>query len=114
MPRVKRGTISNKHRRNVLKKAKGYRFGRSKKEVEAKVAIIKAGVNAYRDRRLKKRDRRALFQIQIGASAKLYDLSYSQFMGKLKKAGILLDRKILAQMAATEPAAFERLVTQVK
>lgn len=114
MPRVKRGTISNKRRRNVLSKAKGYRFGRSKKEIEAKVAIKKAGVNAYRDRRLKKRDARGLFQTRISAAVKEQGLSYSVFMGKLKKAGILLDRKVLSQMAAQEPAAFARLVAQVK
>ena len=114
MPRVKRGTISNQRRHSVLRRAKGYRFGRSKKEVEAKVAIIKAGVNAYRDRRLKKRNARGLFQTRIGAAAKLNGLSYSVLMGKMKKAGILLDRKVLSQMAAAEPATFARLVNQVK
>lgn len=114
MPRVKRGTISNKRRRNVLKKAKGYRFGRSKKEVEAKVALLKAGVNALRDRRLKKRDARGLFQTRIGTATKVEGMSYSVFMGKLKKAGILLDRKVLSQLAAEEPATFSRLLAQVK
>ena len=114
MPRVKRGTISNKRRKNVLKKAKGYRFGRSKKEVEAKVALLKAGVNAHRDRRLKKRDARGLFQIRISAAVRAEGMSYGVFMGKLKKAGILLDRKVLSQLAAQEPAAFSRLLAQVK
>lgn len=114
MPRVKRGTTSNKRRKNVLKKAKGYRFGRSTKEREAKVALIKAGVNAYRDRRLKKRDARGLFQTKIGAAAKAQGMSYSVFMGKLKKTGSLLDRKVLADLAQNEPQAFERLLAQVK
>lgn len=113
MPRVKRGTISNKRRQNVLKKAKGYRFGRSKKEIEAKVALIKAGVSAYRDRRLKKRDRRGLWQTKIGIAAKTHGLSYSQFIGKLTKTGIVLDRKILAELAANEPKTFERLIKQL-
>ncbi len=114
MPRVKRGTTSNKRRKNVLKKAKGYRFGRSTKEREAKVALIKAGVNSYRDRRLKKRTARGLFQIKISAAAKAHGMSYSVFMGKLKKTGSLLDRKVLADMAQNEPKAFERLLSQVK
>lgn len=114
MPRVKRGTTSNKRRKNVLKKAKGYRFGRSTKEREAKVALIKAGVNSYRDRRLKKRTARGLFQIKISAAAKTHGMSYSVFMGKLKKTGSLLDRKVLADMAQNEPKAFERLLAQVK
>ncbi len=113
MPRVKRGTISNKRRKSVLKKAKGYRFGRSKKEVEAKVALLKAGVNAFRDRRLKKRDARGLFQTRIGSATRLHGLSYSQFIGKLKKTGSLLDRKVLADLAMNEPAAFERLIKQL-
>lgn len=113
MARVKKGTIANKRRRNVLKKAKGYRFGRSTKEREAKVALRKAGASSYRDRRLKKRDRRGLWQTNISAALKEYGLSYSKFMGALKSKGSLLDRKVLAQMAADEPKAFARLVKQV-
>ncbi|MDO8183511.1 MAG: 50S ribosomal protein L20 [bacterium] len=113
MPRVKRGTTSNKHRKNVLKKAKGYRFGRSTKEREAKVALIKAGVSAYRDRRLKKRVNRGLFQIKISAATRAHGLSYSKFMDKLKKSGSLLDRKVLSQLAEAKPATFERLLKQL-
>lgn len=113
MPRVKRGTLSAKHRRNVLKKAKGYRFGRSKKETEAKVALRKAGANAYRHRRLKKRDQRGLWQTNLSAALQEYNLSYSKFIGNLKKKGITLDRKVLSQLAAEEPQAFARLVKQL-
>lgn len=114
MPRVKRGTISAKRRRNVLKKAKGYRFGRSTKEKEAKVALRKAGASAYRDRRNKKRTRRGEWQISIGAAVRPYDLSYSRFINLLKKAGIDLDRKVLSQLAQEEPQSFKRLVTSIK
>ncbi|HPI24814.1 MAG TPA: 50S ribosomal protein L20, partial [Candidatus Paceibacterota bacterium] len=84
MVRVKRGIISKKRRRNVLKKAKGYRFGRSTKEREAKVAITKAGVYSFTHRRDKKNDFRRLWNIKIGAALGEYDLSYSQFIGLLK------------------------------
>ncbi len=114
MSRVKRGTISAKHRRSVLKKVKGYRFGRSTKEREAKVAIIKAGVHAFAHRRDKKNDFRRLWQIKIGAAAVTHGLSYSKFMGALTKKGILLDRKILAHLAEKEPATFAAIVAEVK
>lgn len=114
MSRVKRGTISAKRRRNVLKKAKGYRFGRSTKEKEAKVALRKAGASAYRDRRNKKRTRRGEWQTNIGAATREHGLSYSRFIDLLKKAEIALDRKVLAQLAEEEPKSFERLVNSVK
>ena|SRR3989344_4330579 len=112
MPRVKRGIIAAKHRRRVLKDVKGYRFGRSKKEREAKTAILHAGAHAFRHRREKKRDRRALWQIQINAAVRALDskLSYSRFMNLLKKSKIELDRKILAQLAEHEPSTFKRIV----
>jgi len=114
MSRVKRGTIGTKRRRNVLKKAKGYRFGRSTKEKEAKVALRKAGVSAFRDRRNKKRTRRGEWQIQISAAVRPHGLSYSRFIDLLKKAEIGLDRKVLAQLANEEPTSFSRLVTTLK
>ncbi|MFH1170550.1 MAG: 50S ribosomal protein L20 [Candidatus Vogelbacteria bacterium] len=113
MPRVKRGTIAAKHRRRVLKDVKGYRFGRSKKEREAKTAILHAGAHAFRHRREKKRDARALWQIQINAAVRPLGLSYSRFMGLLKKSKIELDRKILSQLAEYEPATFKRIVESV-
>ena len=110
MTRVKRGTISNKRRRNVLKRTKGYQLGRSTKEREAKVATIKAGVNAFRDRRKKKGVFRGTWQIKIGAAVRPLGFSYSRFINALKTEGVALDRKVLAIMAEQEPAAFERLV----
>ena len=120
MPRVKRGTIAAKRRRRILKEAKGYRFGRSKKEREARTALLHAGTHAFRHRREKKREARGLWQIQINAAARLASLelgrsgplglSYSRFMGLLKKRKIDLDRKILAQLAEHEPATFKRIV----
>jgi large subunit ribosomal protein L20 len=114
MPRVKRGTISNKSRKNVLKKAKGYRFGRSTKEVEAKVAIRKAGVYAFAHRRDKKNDFRRLWNVRIGAAVKPLGLSYSRFINALKIKNVELDRKVLADMAKNNPETFAKIVETVK
>lgn len=114
MPRVKRGTISNKSRKNVLKKAKGYRFGRSTKEVEAKVAIRKAGVYAFAHRRDKKNDFRRLWNVRIGAAVKPLGLSYSKFINALKVKNVELDRKVLADMAKNNPETFAKIVETVK
>jgi large subunit ribosomal protein L20 len=114
MARVKRGTTALKRRRNVLKQVKGYRFGRSTKERMAKDAILHAGTHAFRHRRTKKRDYRNLWAIRINAGTREGGMSYSKFMGALKKAGIALDRKALAALAKDYPETFARLVTQVK
>ncbi len=103
-----------KRRRSVLKDAKGYRFGRSTKEREAKVAITKAGVYAFTHRRDKKADFRGLWQTHLSAGLAPYEISYSKFIGALKKKGILLNRKMLSELAATEPKAFETIVSLVK
>ena len=103
-----------KHRRNVLKDAKGYRFGRSTKEREAKVAIIKAGVNAFTHRRDKKADFRSLWQVRLSAGLAPYDMSYSKFIGTLKKKNIALNRKMLSELADAEPKVFETIVNLVK
>lgn len=113
MPRVKRGVISQKRRRSVLKKAKGFRFGRSTKEREAKVALVKAGAHAFAHRRDKKNDFRRLWQVKINAAVRPLGFSFSRFIDALKKANIALDRKSLADLAEHEPAAFARLVKQV-
>ncbi|HEY4476939.1 MAG TPA: 50S ribosomal protein L20 [Candidatus Paceibacterota bacterium] len=113
MPRVKRGTIATKHRRRVLKQVKGYRFGRSKKEREAKTALLHAGAHAFRHRREKKRGARALWQVKINAAVRPLGFSYSHFMGLLKKNSVELDRKILADLAGHEPATFRRIVESV-
>lgn len=114
MPRVKRGVISNKTRKNTLKRTKGYRFGRSTKEREAKVAIVKAGVYAFAHRRDKKNDFRRLWNVRISAAVKKFDLSYSKFIGALKKKNIELDRKVMADMAKNNPDTFAKIVTEAK
>jgi len=113
MPRVKRGKFHIKKRRALLKKVKGYKWGRKKLLRLAKTAVLKAGVHAYVDRRRKKRTRRGLWQTKIGAFVKDYGLSYSAFMGALKKANIDLDRKILADLAVNNQALLAQLVTKV-
>jgi len=114
MTRVKRGTTSLKRRRNVLKQAKGYRFGRSKKERQAKEAIVHARTHAFFHRRKKKGDFRRLWQIKINAAARKYELSYSQFISKLKKKKIELDRKILANLAEYNPETFRKIIEEIK
>lgn len=114
MVRVKRGTTSTKSRRNILKKTKGYRFGRSTKEREAKVAIVKAGTHAFAHRRDKKNDFRRLWNIKIGAAAREHGLSYSKFIDLLKKKDIALNRKMLAELAENEPTVFAEIVAKVK
>jgi len=114
MVRVKRGTTSLKRRRNILKQVKGYRFGRSTKERQAKEAIAHAGAHAFAHRRKKKNDFRRLWQIQINAAVRNFSLSYSQFMGALKKKNIGLNRKMLAELAEKDPKIFEKIVEEVR
>lgn len=114
MSRVKGGVNANKTRRNVLKMVKGYRFGRSTKEKLANEAIAHAGRNAYRDRRKKKGVFRRLFTLRVNAALRQHGETYSKFIDKLHKKNIELDRKVLSQIAAEQPEAFERLVKEVK
>ena len=109
MSRVKRGKSHLKHRKNILKKTKGYRWGRKSKITLAKTAILKAGANAYRDRRNKKRSARALWQIKINAAARLNGTTYSKMIDKLKKNGVQLDRKVLSEIAVKYPEVFKAL-----
>jgi len=113
MSRVKRGTTSNKHRRKVLKAAKGYRFGRSKKEVEAKVALRKAGVYQFVHRKDKKNDFRRMWSVKINAGLRPMGYTYSKFIGAALKKKILLDRKILATLAEHNPETFARVAKEV-
>ena len=106
MPRVKRGTKRRHRRKKILKLAKGFYIGKSKLYRAAKEAVEKSLGYAYRDRRAKKRDFRGLWIQRINAAARQNDLSYSRLMAGLKKAGVALDRKVLADLAVTEPAAF--------
>jgi len=114
MSRVKRSIIAMKHRRNVLKAAKGYRFGRSKKEVEAKVALRHAGAHAFAHRKDKKTDMRRLWTVRLNAGLRALDITYSVFIDKLTKKGMTVNRKMLAEMAAENPDTFARIVSQVK
>jgi len=114
MPRVKRGKIHVKFRRNLLKKVKGFRSGRKNLMRAASIATVKAGVNAYRDRRVKKRNMRALWQVRLSAAAKEYELSYSKLIGALKKANIGLDRKVLSELASKERDIFKKIIETVK
>lgn len=114
MPRVKRGTQHVKRRKNILAKTKGMMWGRSSKVRLARIAALKAGVYAYRDRRNKKRDFRRLWQVRINAAVRPLGLSYSKFMDGLKKANIALDRKILSNLAKDDPKVFEQIVASVK
>ena len=112
--RVKRGVAHVKRRKNLLKATKGFRWKRKSSIRLGRQAAIRAGRHAYKDRRLKKRDARALWQIRINAAVRTHGMSYSVFINKLKKANIELDRKILSHLAAEEPAIFAALVEQVK
>jgi len=110
MPRVKRGTHRIKRRKNILARTKGMMWGRKSKITLAKVAATKAGVNAYRDRKLKKRDNRGLQQIRINAAAREIGTTFSKLIGDLKKRNIALDRKVLSEIARAYPAVFAKIV----
>jgi len=114
MARVKGGVSSHARHRKVIKAAKGYR-GRRNNTFRTAVQAVEKGLQyAYRDRRVKKRQFRALWIQRINAGARENGLSYSQFMNGLKKAGVELDRKVLADIAVREPEAFKALVTQAQ
>ena len=109
MPRVKRGVTAHARHKKVLKQAKGYYGARSRVYRVAKQAVIKAGQYAYRDRRQRKRQFRALWIVRINAAARQCGLSYSRFMNGLKKASIDIDRKILADLAVHDKEGFAEL-----
>jgi len=114
MSRVKKAVNALKFRRSLLKKVKGYRHGRSKKERMAWEAYVHAGKYSFAHRKDKKADMRALWNIRINAAVRPFGLSYSKFIHALKQKGIKLDRKVLSQIAADHPQTFERIVAQVK
>jgi large subunit ribosomal protein L20 len=114
MPRAKRGNKRLERRKKILKLAKGYRGTKSKLYRSAKESVERGLNFAYTGRKLKKRDFRSLWIVRIGAAARLNGLNYSQFMHGLKVAGIELDRKVLADIAAHSPEAFSELAGQVK
>ena len=110
MVRIKRGTVSLKRRKTLLKKVKGYRWGRSKKERQAREAFLHAGNHAFAHRKKKKGDFRRLWNIRINAALKPFNLSYSCFIGTLKKKGVLLNRKMLSEIAQKRADTFTRIV----
>ena len=114
MPRVKRGTKRRNSRKKTLTLAKGFFLTKSKLYRSAQEAVEKSLRYGYKGRRLKKRDFRSLWIVRIGASCRAAEISYSKFMDGLKKAGVELNRKVLADMALTDPPAFSALVNQAK
>ena len=111
MTRVKRGTTALKRRRNILKQTKGFRWQRSKKERAAREALLHAYTHSFHDRRKKKRNMRALWNIKINAASRATgNISYSRLVGHLKKAHIGLDRKTLAGLAEHHPKVFESII----
>ncbi len=114
MPRSVNAVASRERRKRILKAAKGYWGRRSNVYTVAKNAVEKGMQYAYRDRKAKKREFRALWIQRINAGAREYDMSYSQFMGALKKSNIELNRKVLADLAMNDPAAFKAIVAKVK
>ena len=114
MPRSTNSVASRARRKKIMKQAKGY-YGRRKNVwTIAKNAVEKGMLYAYRDRRTKKRNFRSLWIIRINAAVRLHGMSYSQFMGKLKKSNIELNRKVLADLAVHNPDAFKAIVEKVK
>ena len=114
MPRVKRGVTARARHKKVLEQAKGYRGRRKNVYRIAKEAVMRAGQYAYRDRRNRKRDFRSLWITRINAGTRELGVTYSQFMAGLKKAGIDVDRKVLADLAVFDKPAFGKIVEQAK
>ena len=114
MPRVKRGVAARKRRNRIMREARGYYGGRSKLFKTAREAVERAWKYAYRDRKQRKRQFRALWIARINAAAREHGLSYSRFMAGLREAGVEVDRKILAQLAVSDPKAFAELAELAK
>ena len=114
MTRVKKGAASHKHRKHLLKHAKGFKYGRKSKYKLSKDALRHAWTFSYRDRKVKKRDFRQLWQLQINAACRKLGISYSRFINGLKKKKIEVDRKILSQLIVKNPEIFEKIVEEVK
>src|SRR4029434_10916228 len=114
MARVKRGVVAGRRHKKILKKAKGYYNARRKVFRAAKQAVIKAGQYAYRDRKANKREMRSLWITRINAAARLHGLSYSRLIAGLNLAGLAIDRKVLADIALQDPAAFAVIAEKAK
>jgi len=113
MSRVKRGTTTHRRHASLLEKAKGFRTGRHALVKRAKEAVLQAGQFAYRDRRTKKRDLRRGWIVRINAAVRLQGMTYSQFIAGLKTNGIMLDRKVLSQMALNDEASLKAIIEKV-
>ena len=114
MPRVKSGVTAHRRHKKILKLAKGYRGARSKQFKKANESVMKAGQYAYRDRKAKKRNFRRLWIARINSAARLSGLSYSKLICGLTKAGVAVDRKMMAELAVSDIAAFEKFVDIAK
>lgn len=114
MARVKNGSVARNRRKKMLKMAKGYRGARSRQFKKAKEAVTKALTYAYRDRRVKKREMRSLWIVRINAAVRASGFTYGRFIDGLTKAGVEVDRKMLADLAVNEPEAFDALVEIAK
>jgi len=114
MTRVKRGNVARKRRKKILKLAKGFRGSHGSLFRTANQQVMKALRNAYRDRRKRKRDFRRLWITRINAAARMHGLSYSQLIGKLKKAEVEINRKMLAQLAVLDPEGFTKVLEMAK
>lgn len=114
MSRVKRGVVVKKRHKKLLKQAKGFWGSRKNLFKRAKETLLRAWANAFRGRKLKKRDMRSLFIIRISAALKEYNVSYSKFMGSLGKSDILLNRKMLSQLSILDPKAFAKIVRHIQ
>ncbi len=114
MTRVKRGTTALKKREKILRYTKGFKWGRKSKERAAKEALLHAWSHAFRGRKEKKRDFRRLWQVKINAACRQNGLSYNKFIHLLKQKKVLLDRKILADLAQNEPEVFRKIAEEVK
>lgn len=114
MTRVKRGTIANKKRERVLKRTKGFRWGRKSKERAAKEALLHAMSRSFRGRKEKKREYRALWNVRVNAGAREHGMTYGKLIAALKKKNVKLDRKILAMLAKDHPAVFKKVIESVR
>ncbi|MDD3491485.1 MAG: 50S ribosomal protein L20 [Candidatus Pacebacteria bacterium] len=114
MVRVKRGTIARKRRKNLLKHTKGFRYGRKSKYRLSKEALLHAWTNAFKDRKIKKRENRKLWQVKINAALKAEGLKYNKFIKDLKDKKIILDRKVLAELAEKHPALFKKILENIQ
>lgn len=114
MTRIKRGKLTVKKRKKILKYTKGFRWDRKTKERAAREALLHAWTHAFQGRKEKKRDFRRLWQVKISAAAKENGMSYSKLIGALKKKNIALDRKILADLAEHQPETLKKIIASVK